>query len=166
MSLIFQPRKTQESHASPWLPNQKISLWSDDNQPHPNTAEGVLATHVELCHATLKVIMAAARILSSKFTPDTWISILKVALGVADCLLSEPIGRLTSTSSTSKGEKGGLRAGLVGMANNIGVAVGADKDKDKDKLEFGDDTGPRMGDELCEHVLQVRYAQERYELIH
>ena len=59
---------------------------------------------------------------------------IKVVLGIADCLLCEPLGKQSTARErvTGKGEKL--------------TAVGSDLD---------DNLGPRMADELCEHLIRV-----------
>jgi len=54
--------------------------------------------HQELCKQVLSVISMAERTLSSKFSEETWIILLKVLLGISDYLLREPLGKPNADS--------------------------------------------------------------------
>ncbi|KAI8338078.1 hypothetical protein BC941DRAFT_470077 [Chlamydoabsidia padenii] len=82
--------------------NNNSSSNTPPSQPHTpqqqnsatNTVKDTLAPlvqrHIDLCKKTLLVICSAGRNLD--LSPDTWIDLLKVILGITDSLLKEPSG--------------------------------------------------------------------------
>ncbi|KND00537.1 uncharacterized protein SPPG_09225 [Spizellomyces punctatus DAOM BR117] len=124
-SLLFQPRSRTEMAYSPWLQDRsKNKLDPDDTDP--------LTLHVDLCHGVLKILTSAGRELGSEFSEETWIVLLKVMIGISDCLLREPMEKEKSAGdSLAKG------------------------DKHQSNVYEGEDAGPRMADELCEHLIRV-----------
>ncbi|KAJ3218180.1 hypothetical protein HDU67_006442 [Dinochytrium kinnereticum] len=128
ISLVFEPRKQHESHVSPWINSQKGS----DESGH------VIDTHVDLCRTALKLYLNSVRALGRDFSEETWTIVLKVALGVADCLLSEPCG-------------------MTGRARNGG---GRERGSFNERIEEADDPGPKMADALCEDLIRVLIERE------
>ncbi|KAI8809231.1 hypothetical protein BJ742DRAFT_677009, partial [Cladochytrium replicatum] len=84
----------------------------------------LIAVHVSLCGQVLKIMTAATRKLGYEFTESTWIVLLKVLIGIAECILSVPC------APPSRGVQHRLDGAL-------------------------EDPAPRMGDQLCEHLMRV-----------
>lgn len=87
-----------------------------------------MQTHIELCKGVLIVLTMAGRTLGCQFLEDTWLVLLKVVLGITDCLLREPV-----TSAIAEGGGGGS-GGFSEKRNAV-----------------------TMADELCEHLLRVLF---------
>ncbi|CAG8471515.1 1328_t:CDS:2 [Acaulospora colombiana] len=54
-----------------------------------------LQRHIELCKGVLIVLTMAGRTLGPRFSEETWLVLLKVVLGITDCLLHEPTSSVT-----------------------------------------------------------------------
>ncbi|KAJ3027870.1 hypothetical protein HK097_006068, partial [Rhizophlyctis rosea] len=100
----------------------------DRNDLQPDEPIDIVQLHVNLCKQVLELIRVAVRKLGPEFSEDTWIVLLKVILGVTDCLLREPMER----------ERSGWGEG-----------------KHQRVYMEGDDPGPRMADLLCEDLIWV-----------
>ncbi|KAF9160777.1 hypothetical protein DFQ26_005190 [Actinomortierella ambigua] len=61
----------------------------------------LIQRHVELCKKVLTVLTMAGRQLGGSFSEDTWDVLIKVTLGITDCLLREPSDKTTSPSMTA-----------------------------------------------------------------
>ncbi|POG70412.1 hypothetical protein GLOIN_2v1775884 [Rhizophagus irregularis DAOM 181602=DAOM 197198] len=88
-SLLFQPR-TPSSNApsvssTPTTPGFPTSV----NQAPSHIT--YLQRHIELCKGVLIVLTMAGRTLGPQFSEETWLVLLKVVLGITDCLLRELI---------------------------------------------------------------------------
>ncbi|PKY12404.1 hypothetical protein RhiirB3_494759 [Rhizophagus irregularis] len=88
-SLLFQPR-TPSSNApsvssTPTTPGFPTSV----NQAPSHIT--YLQRHIELCKGVLIVLTMAGRTLGPQFSEETWLVLLKVFLGITDCLLRELI---------------------------------------------------------------------------
>ncbi|RIA84468.1 hypothetical protein C1645_832213 [Glomus cerebriforme] len=83
-SLLFQPRtpssNTSSVSSTPTTPGFPTSI----NQTSSN-----LQRHIELCKGVLIVLTMAGRTLGPQFSEETWLVLLKVVLGITDCLLRE-----------------------------------------------------------------------------
>ncbi|CAG8721583.1 1054_t:CDS:2, partial [Acaulospora morrowiae] len=58
--------------------------------------------HIELCKGVLIVLTMAGRTLGPRFSEETWLVLLKVVLGITDCLLREPVASISSDVTTEK----------------------------------------------------------------
>ncbi|CAG8500511.1 8579_t:CDS:10 [Ambispora gerdemannii] len=86
-SLLFQPRTptTNPPQApTPTTPGFPAAV----NQTSSNYT--YIQRHIELCKGVLIVLTMAGRTLGSQFSEETWLVLLKVVLGVTDCLLRDP----------------------------------------------------------------------------
>ncbi|CAG8555493.1 1092_t:CDS:10, partial [Cetraspora pellucida] len=97
-SLLFQPRyQTPASNIStPTTPGFPAS----SSQITTNCTH--LQNHIELCKGVLIVLTMAGRTLGPQFSEETWLVLLKVVLGITDCLLHEPISTTTSDGNMDK----------------------------------------------------------------
>lgn len=149
-SLLFQPRPRSEmaslfvvggggssgaaSGSGTSKSGREQNLKDGDNAPLDP-----LSVHVDLCHRVLRIITTATWILGPEFTEETWIVLLKVLIGITDCLLREPVAE--------------------GKDKDMPHSSSLSREKERDKHQAivfeGEDPGPRMADELCEHLIRV-----------
>ncbi|KAI8817858.1 uncharacterized protein EV422DRAFT_570333 [Fimicolochytrium jonesii] len=140
LSLLFQPRSptlpTTAAATSP-PPSFPAPLAPPPNLGSATDPTDLLSIHVDLCHTALSIISTAARQLGEEFSEETWIVLLKVMLGVADCLLGLPVG--SQQPSHQHGE------------------TGRGNEREREKREATDlgTYGPRMADALCQHLIRV-----------
>ncbi|CAG8478444.1 10073_t:CDS:10 [Diversispora eburnea] len=85
-SLLFKPR-VQNSNVSVTSTPTTPGFPSSANQTSPNFTS--LQRHIELCKGVLIVLTMAGRTLGPQFSEDTWLVLLKVVLGITDCLLQK-----------------------------------------------------------------------------
>ncbi|KAI8914720.1 hypothetical protein DFJ77DRAFT_31173 [Powellomyces hirtus] len=135
-SLLFQPRPKAEMQATPWIHDRSKSKETAQTPHHPDDSDPI-ATHVELCHSVLRILTTAGRNLGDRFSDETWIVLLKIMMGIADCLLREPISE----------PKTGGAAGLQEQVSR--------GDRHQTIVVEGEEPAPRMADELCEHLIRV-----------
>ncbi|KAJ3153889.1 hypothetical protein HDU89_008754 [Geranomyces variabilis] len=136
-SLLFQPRPRSEMQQNSWIHDRTKS-----KEHHPvggSDEPELLGTHVELCHAVLRIVCTAGRTLGARFSEETWIVLLKVMMGAADCLLREPVAELA----------GG------GFSSYFPADALAKADRHQTVVVDADEPAPRMADELCEHIVRV-----------
>ncbi|RKO93932.1 hypothetical protein BDK51DRAFT_11033, partial [Blyttiomyces helicus] len=135
LSLLYQPREKGESSAVP----------SFSKSREPEEPIDMVFVHVEICKNVLRIFTLAGRALGAEFSEETWIVFLKVVLGVSDRLLREPIekDRAVTSAVTAHPPSSSLLRGVDRHQANFNLA--------------GDwyDPGPRMGDDLCEHLIRV-----------
>ncbi|KAG9297725.1 hypothetical protein G9A89_011240 [Geosiphon pyriformis] len=96
-SLLFQPRTPNTNAAqvpTPTTPGFPASV----NQTTSNYTH--IQRHIELCKGVLIVLTMAGRTLGPQFSEDTWLVLLKVVLGITDCLLREP-STITTTDNSN-----------------------------------------------------------------
>ncbi|KAI9347302.1 hypothetical protein BDR26DRAFT_855004 [Obelidium mucronatum] len=173
-SLLFQPRKSYDS-----------SPISNSQQPATQeilTSEALVNTHVTLCRHILLMILTSAQQQTTScaaqttsnsnpastqqqtyhldFSRDTWIVLLKVLLGCADRLLTEPTLVLKSRRGSyieSSVNSASLNTGtpvsekpILSRWGRSGAAGNADR------ASVGDvNPGPTMGDALCDFLSKV-----------
>ncbi|CAG8459818.1 2057_t:CDS:10 [Ambispora leptoticha] len=86
-SLLFQPRTptvNPPQAPTPTTPGFPAAV----NQTSSNYT--YIQRHIELCKGVLIVLTMAGRTLGSQFSEETWLVLLKVVLGITDCLLRDP----------------------------------------------------------------------------
>jgi hypothetical protein len=96
-----QPTSSSSNNSSsntpppqPHTPQQQQQQQQQQQTSATNTVKDTLAPlvqrHIDLCKKALLVICSASR--NIDLSPDTWIVLLKVILGITDSLLKEPSG--------------------------------------------------------------------------
>ncbi|ORY23340.1 hypothetical protein BCR33DRAFT_796550 [Rhizoclosmatium globosum] len=173
-SLLFQPRKSYDS--SPTTPGS--------SQPADQLSSEVLVTtHINLCrHILLMVLTASQQQVSFQsqsasnstsgptqqpfhldFSRETWMVLIKVLLGCADRLLSEPCGNIQGRQRRSSHLDGNL-VGPMTATPTSSAGSGSDKDKSSSLNPGGAGgtgnggevkAGPAMGDALCDFLSRV-----------
>ncbi|KAI8379977.1 hypothetical protein EDC96DRAFT_434420, partial [Choanephora cucurbitarum] len=94
-SLLFQPRIVRNT--STVIPSTSSNTSGNSSTPHTalkETLAQLVQRHIDLCKKSLRVFAMAGRTL--EMSADTWAVMLKVMLGITDCLLKEPVGDTTN----------------------------------------------------------------------
>ncbi|KAI8996097.1 hypothetical protein BC832DRAFT_567895 [Gaertneriomyces semiglobifer] len=81
-SMVFQPRARVNTQ-------QTSSYFGARTKDTSEMDNDVLGLHIDLCHRILNALVNAGRVLGDDFSDATWTVLVKVLLGVADCLLDE-----------------------------------------------------------------------------
>ncbi|KAJ3009267.1 hypothetical protein HKX48_008074 [Thoreauomyces humboldtii] len=136
-SLIFQPRPKAEMQSSPWIPDRTKGGKDASTTPHHADEHDPVGAHVALCHAVLQILGSVGRTLGPQFSEETWIVLLKVMIGITDCLLREPVETEKSTGTVQE---------QVGRGDRHTTIV-----------YDGEEPAVRMADELCEHLIRVLF---------
>ncbi|KAI8812608.1 hypothetical protein BJ742DRAFT_26514 [Cladochytrium replicatum] len=86
-SMLFKHRQAASYvHSSAnYVRERSTIIGSPTEEP-----QDLIAVHVSLCDQVLRIMTAATRKLGYEFTEATWIVLLKVLIGIAECILSVP----------------------------------------------------------------------------
>ncbi|KAJ3070356.1 hypothetical protein HDU98_006622, partial [Podochytrium sp. JEL0797] len=144
------------------------------HSPDGLTSEALVGTHVTLCRHILQLFLSAAQQQISQTPPvptpqlqqskyhlefcrETWIVLLKVLLGCADRLLSEP-SAVSKSRRGSYADSGGIGVFVapVNEKSLLSARWGRGVEKERIGTSVGDvNPGPKMGDALCDVLSKV-----------
>lgn len=82
-----------------------------------------ISIHVELCKAVLKVFLLTSRNIGDSFTNDTWTVLLKVFLGISECILSEPTAKTLPSVKKDAAVATAITTANGASVNSVGVQI-------------------------------------------
>lgn len=86
VAVLFTPRETLDGTSS------KADVLTD--------TLGTLHTHIDLCRKTMSMLLNSIEENGERFSEETWLTVLKVSLGICDTLLETP--RYVRVKDTNK----------------------------------------------------------------
>ena len=91
LSVVFTKRQGQDELSEAFSPGASL-LKESKSHKSVELRQDNNTIHVSLCNQVLDIYRACGRHLKNNLLNDTWEAFLKIVLGVADSMLSDPTG--------------------------------------------------------------------------